>query len=420
MGLSVYSTVSGAANEKKEYETALEKARNQAKRGLMEDAEKNYQRALELKDSVGVSVELGEAYVDNDWTKTAEAWGQNLVEHFPNEAQSYEFLLKRYLAENNFDDAFQLQKEAKARGTESKEFKKLMSNIEYNYGFVSGDYDNVSSFCAGMCAVQLDGKWGYVDEQGQIVIDEKYEKAGCFSADGVAPIQLDGEEYYISSKDNKKIDTERLGKCENLSLSANGIIAVTVEGKSAYYDYELNRLSDTYDEVTPISGVGAVREAGKWYLIDSNYKKIGKNVYTDVKQDERGLVCMNDRCFVQKQGNYYLVDTKGKKVGDSAYEDVDIFTETDGYAAVKENGKWGFINGKGKSVISATYEDARAFSNGYAAVKKDGKWGFIDEKNRMVISPSFDDAKYFTSSGTVFVQKNGEWTMLALLKDNFE
>lgn len=46
-------------------------------------------------------------------------------------------------------------------------------------------------------------------------------------------------------------------------------------------------------------------------------------------------------------------------------------------------------------LIPAQYEDAMSFSDGYAAVKKDGKWGYIDESGKVVIDFQYDWAGYF-------------------------
>ena len=46
-------------------------------------------------------------------------------------------------------------------------------------------------------------------------------------------------------------------------------------------------------------------------------------------------------------------------------------------------------------LIKPQYEDALDFSEGYAAVKKDGKWGYIDETGKVVVDFQFDWAGYF-------------------------
>ena len=46
--------------------------------------------------------------------------------------------------------------------------------------------------------------------------------------------------------------------------------------------------------------------------------------------------------------------------------------------------------------IAPQYEDAKNFSDGYAAVKKDGKWGYIDESGNVVVDFKYDWAGKFS------------------------
>ena len=82
------------------------------------------------------------------------------------------------------------------------------------------------------------------------------------------------------------------------------------------------------------------------------------------------------------------------QVGDS-YEGSRDFSE--GYAAVKKDGKWGFIDSEGNIAVEPKYAAVWSFSEGLAAVQtEDGKWGFIDTSGSEVIEPQFDAAWYFS------------------------
>lgn len=52
--------------------------------------------------------------------------------------------------------------------------------------------------------------------------------------------------------------------------------------------------------------------------------------------------------------------------------------------------------------IAPQYEDAKSFSNGYAAVKKNGKWGYIDETGKVIVDFQYDWAGPF-SEGVAIV-----------------
>lgn len=85
---------------------------------------------------------------------------------------------------------------------------------------------------------------------------------------------------------------------------------------------------------------------------------------------------------------WHFINLNNEKCfGDKEYENVKEFS--DGFAAVKDHGKWDFIdtNGHLLGFEGTTYpwSDVDSFSNGYAAVKKDGLWGFIDTNGILII-----------------------------------
>jgi tetratricopeptide (TPR) repeat protein len=54
-------------------------------------------------------------------------------------------------------------------------------------------YEDSRNFSHGLAAVKKDGKWGYIDMEGDMVIENVFSEAGDFSAGGCAPVKTDGE-----------------------------------------------------------------------------------------------------------------------------------------------------------------------------------------------------------------------------------
>ena len=67
------------------------------------------------------------------------------------------------------------------------------------------DYNHSFSFSEGLLKIEQNEKYGYINEEGEIVIPCKYEDAGNFS-EGVAPILLSvkftDKEAYLNDKNN--------------------------------------------------------------------------------------------------------------------------------------------------------------------------------------------------------------------------
>ncbi|MBW6481075.1 MAG: WG repeat-containing protein, partial [Bacteroidales bacterium] len=67
---------------------------------------------------------------------------------------------------------------------------------------------------------------------------------------------------------------------------------------------------------------------------------------------------------------------------------------SEGYAAIKYNGKWGFINSEFNHFLDIKYDNAQSFSDGLAPVKEN-KWGYINKEGEYVISCKYDSCTTF-------------------------
>lgn len=57
-------------------------------------------------------------------------------------------------------------------------------------------YEDVGSFSGGLAAVQLNGKWGFIDKKNKVVIPFKYDGAGKFS-EGLAAVSINRKYGFI-------------------------------------------------------------------------------------------------------------------------------------------------------------------------------------------------------------------------------
>lgn len=88
-------------------------------------------------------------------------------------------------------------------------------------------FDNVYQFVSSEpAAVCIDGKWGFVNANGQIVIEPQYSDAKSFS-NGLAPVNTDGMWGYINANGEFRIEPQ-FSDC--LPFSSNGIAAVKEDG----------------------------------------------------------------------------------------------------------------------------------------------------------------------------------------------
>lgn len=79
-------------------------------------------------------------------------------------------------------------------------------------------YNYVGDFHEGLAAVNLDGKYGYINEAGIEVVKPKYDKAFDFQ-EGLALVELDGKRGVVDKNGNEIIDC-----CFNSIVISDGMI----------------------------------------------------------------------------------------------------------------------------------------------------------------------------------------------------
>lgn len=162
-------------------------------------------------------------------------------------------------------------------------------------------YDKIGDFQNGLAKVKLNGKWGFIDKDGNLAIEVIYDEVDDFNYQGFAKIKLNNKAGYIN----------RNGK-------------VTIE---PIFD-EIGNF-DEYDFIQ-------VKLDGKWGFIDKN-----SNFYDEVGEFFNGLakIKLNDKWgFVNASGDV-IIELIYDEAGDFNYQ---------GLAKVKLDGKWGFIDKNGK------------------------------------------------------------------------
>jgi len=86
---------------------------------------------------------------------------------------------------------------------ENNNNKQNESNTEI--GKLDLEVEELREFSEGLVAVKINGKWGYMDKKGNIVIDCLYESAGEFS-EGLVAVQKDGKYGYINNNGDVVVD----------------------------------------------------------------------------------------------------------------------------------------------------------------------------------------------------------------------
>ncbi len=63
------------------------------------------------------------------------------------------------------------------------------------------------AFNEGLCGVQKDGKWGYIDTSGHLAIPNQFDNAGAF-VEGLAKVSLGNRVGYIDKTGHYAINPQ--------------------------------------------------------------------------------------------------------------------------------------------------------------------------------------------------------------------
>jgi predicted small lipoprotein YifL len=151
----------------------------------------------------------------------------------------------------------------------------IYSNTERKYGYIDKGnvflgathtalplytYTGAADFKDGLAAVQTDGKWGFIDINGNETVPLIYEQVGLF-ADGLIPVKLDGYWGFVDKNGKTVIDFIYTDVSNGFS---NGRIAVSINGAYGVIDTEGNYIIPLSKD---IHSVGIINHPDNIYLI---------------------------------------------------------------------------------------------------------------------------------------------------------
>lgn len=220
-------------------------------------------------------------------------------------------------------------------------------------------------------------KWGYVDENMNVVIEAKFDYATAFS-EGIGLVKEDDRYRYISKDGNYMLDnsyyyatpfcggaaiveeddTEILIDYDGKKLCeidediyvhefVDGIAVFEKNDKYGYIDIRGNILVKAKYEYCEsfMNGVAIVKDSDNYYLIGRNGKKVIDSGFEYISSyDNKYFLCSNER-------NSYLIDSKGENV-DLPIDVIDIMRiQKDGVIFRSGNNKCGFMDYEGNLVF---------------------------------------------------------------------
>ena len=289
------------------------------------------------------------------------------------------------------------------------EIERDLLDAYYNFGETESYLSLVESRASAGTALEDE----YLNAAELYVNSNSFPKAAALLKTGIAKLGSESLVDYFEA--NRYGCTIYMTGCEKVLPTAHNNVMPAFDGsKWGYIDSKAHRLTQSvYDFATPFnsSGYAVVLLDGRYYCINSDAAKYGI--------DETGVsdvFGITDRFILAEQdGKYGYYNCDFVCVSETnRFEELTI--NSDGLAAVKQDGKWGFITDGGEAAYGFVFEDVAVnslggvFLNGAAMVKYSGQWYLIGKSFEKLSQTGFADAKAPESGGYIAVcNDKGLW-----------
>jgi hypothetical protein len=246
------------------------------------------------------------------------------------------------------------------------------------FGFGVKGYNN------GMVAIKIGDQWGFLNAQGKLAIQAKYEKVTEFY-DGYACAEMGGKSYVIRAQGAETLIAD--AQVKDVKHFSEGLAPFNTDNRTSGFIDTQGQIviPATFLSVGYFAGglawaklpsgkIGYINKKGDW-VIQPQFE-----VAKDFDPQSKMARARQDDQWV------YVSDTgETLKMALDSYGD---FAE--GLCYGKQGKQVGFFDKKGTWVIAPQYEAVRDFKHGFAAAKQGGSWGMINTSGKWVISPQFD------------------------------
>ncbi len=271
------------------------------------------------------------------------------------------------------------------------------------------------NFHENLAWIENKGKYGYINLNGEVVIDYIFSKAGNFG-NGYAWVKNQENEFaLINKKGEIVIDyfyADDIKNCFDIPFISKHAIVIN-KNENGVKEFDLLEMNASLEARQPAvfndepfqnihivqnSNTAVVKSEDKWFIYDLNEEEIISQEFDFITDDilKIGYEDLIEpfknsiTAFAQKNNKFGIINLKGDLISDIRYDSFRPFFNNNACVAEKNDGKlnWGIINEDGNTICELKYFDVADFHEDYGGVcKKIGtnyRWAFVDKNGKEI------------------------------------
>jgi hypothetical protein len=260
----------------------------------------------------------------------------------------------------------------------------------------------------------------------RLIIDDRYVRAQKLVGDRQRWVVLDTAGKTISDKHYDFIEAFNGKFFPVVNKGFYGAMDTSGKEVVACVHDSLLQFIDDHIVVKFMGQYGVINSREEWIITPkpNKIRLLGESLYLEVIRPnvflksiggsviyftENPIDVKSDHLLeYQPSGTVIKVDFQGRIV-DRFSQDGDIeeiFEESEGYRAIKRDGRYGFIDSRSRLRIANRYENVKNFSEGRAAARILGKWGFINKEDQIAVQPVYEEVFSFQYGFAIVRQKD--------------
>ena len=239
-------------------------------------------------------------------------------------------------------------------------------------------YDHVELPSCNRVLVAVNGRFGYTDLHGNVIVPPTYPHASNFFENrAVVAVVIDS--FFL--------------QCTFIDTLGNFLF------------------SPVYQNAMPFSGGYApVRRYDRWGIIDTLGQEVLPTIYEQISTPDHGTLFAGDA-----DGMALFTIDNAKSHGVERLTPFDYYPLSrvfDNRIGVSRNSKNGFLDLKGNEIIPCIYDEVGVFNMGRTPVRIGEHYGIVDTLGNIILPVEYDDIstkgeKYVYHDSLALVERNG-------------